>query len=162
MTQDEPTPETPRSAPPAGRRALAVAAGLAVLVAGGVLLRVGFGPPARRAFTQGPAGIPPPPGGRVVAAQKARNAATLHFRSPALPREVIQYYRLSLPDDGWREVELRPEASAGDILAFSRGRRTCIMRVSETSRGAETAVTVVVQERDAAGPNRLPYEERKP
>ena len=162
MTHGEDSLAAPRKGPTAGVRALAVAATLAVLAIGGLVLRTGFDPPGARSVSHDLTAIPLPPEGRIVAAQKGQEAATLHFRSRALPHEVMQYYRLSLPDLGWREIELAWGASEGDMLAFSRGRRTCIMRVSETSRGAETAVTVVVQERDAAGPNRLPYEERKP
>lgn len=106
--------------------------------------------------------VPLPPGGEEVAQQRGRNEVTLHYRAPGRAGEVMQFYRVAMVEQGWREVELEDAPFDEGLLAFSRGGETCMMRISEISPGGPAAVTVVVMGGTSGSPFAAPYEEVEP
>lgn len=154
-------PQQPTLLTPARRAALAGAVAAAVLLGGVWLARVAMPLPAGTAPEEADA-FPKPPRGETLAAQEGDEAVTYHFRTPLRPGEVLQYYRVAMRELGWRPLQLGEADLEEDILAFSRGSQTCIMRVSEFATGGETSVTAVIQTRPSPSPLRAPYEQRTP
>ena len=155
--------QQPAPLTPAARGALAGAAVAAVLLGGVWLTRVAMPLPPGTGSAPGQADVfPEPPRGEMLAAQEGDEAVTYHFSTPLRPGEVLQYYRVAMNELGWRLLDLGEADLEEDILAFSRGSQTCIMRVSEFSPGGETSVTAVIQLRPAPSPLRAPYEQPAP
>ena len=95
-------------------------------------------------------GIPRPPNaervGSVGAAGQDANA-TVHYFSRSTVPEVMQYYRLQMPELGWRErrdLDTYVEELGMPMLFYSNvAGNSCIIAISEAEGG--TSVTVMRQ-----------------